>query len=218
MATVTTNVRPSETTIPGLTRRRVWANPDVRSHSLVVLTMVKLHLAPPAGTPRPELVQALDQGGDVEALLGPLSTVIELRTITRVRLNLLTNGLVVEYRADGVRPGRTVISMATAEEADALFTKLWRRLGEGFDLIPYQPDPWTTARGPVAVLAGIAVATAGLALLASAAADIFPPGSLLTQLDWRVIGGVGGAMMAVVQVWMYRRWTAPPARLEIARV
>jgi hypothetical protein len=120
---------PSTTTEPNLVRRRVWKAPEVRSHSLVVLTLPRLYLSPMTGEPKPETVAAIEQGGDMEAILGPLATAVELIAVRRVRLDLLDNTLHVEYQA-GQGKARTAIRFATAEAADTAFSKLSRRLIE----------------------------------------------------------------------------------------
>ena len=71
-------------------RRRVWAHPDVKSHSLVVLTFEQLCLAPLAGAPKAELVAAAEAGGDLDDLLGPLAVVVDLIAVRRLKLDLLT--------------------------------------------------------------------------------------------------------------------------------
>ena len=82
-----------------------------------------------------------------------------------------------------------------------------------------RPDAWAAARGPVAVLAGLLVATLALALVVSAADDLpaHPVASALRTMDWRVVCGFGGAALAVVQAMLYRRLTRPLARLDLAR-
>lgn len=203
-----------ETTIPGHTRRRVWAHPDARSHSLVVLTFEQLHLAPLAGAPKPDLVAAVEGGGPLDDLLGPLAVVVDLIAVRRLKLDLLANALVVEY-ARGLGTSRLTVVFATPEAADTCFTKLWRRLGDGYALQPYARDTWTLARAPLAVLAGVLLATAALVLALSAAEDMAsarPP-----RLDWRAVCAAGGVAAGAAQVWLYRRLTRPPVSLEVLR-
>jgi hypothetical protein len=109
------------------------------------------------------------------------------------------------------------VTFASAEAADVAFAMLWRRLGEGYELAPPRPDAWAVARGPVAVLAGLLVATLALALAASAAADLpdTPLTATLRAMDWRVVCGFGGAALAVVQAGLYRRLTRPASRLVL---
>src|SRR5579883_3013751 len=163
---------PSNTTIPGLTRRRVWKAPEVLSHSLVVLTFPRLYLAPMTGEPKPETVAAIENGADVESVLGSLATAIDLIAVERVRHELLTNTLIVEYRAAAAGKTRAVIRFAGAEAADAAFSKLWRRLGDEYRLKPFRPDPWVVARGPVAAILAVFAATAVLALGLNALEDL----------------------------------------------
>jgi hypothetical protein len=204
---------------PGSLRRRVWAAPAVRSHSLLVLTATRLYLMPLSDPPQPETIAAIENGADPEEALGPLVTTVELNAVQRLTHHLPSNTLTLEYRAIGI--ARVTMIFAVAEEADAAFAKLWRRLGDGFALTPHQPDAWTASRAPVAILVGLFTAIAALALTVSAADDFAAHSSplmgLLRSLDWRVVCGIGGAALAVVQVWLYRRFTRPPVQLELIR-
>ena len=231
-----------ENTLPGATRRRTWAHPEVRSHSLVVLTFDRLVVAPLGGTPRAEVVSAVEAGHDLDDLLGPLAVAINLIAVCRVRLDLLSNALVVEYAKGGLGTARVKVVFETPEAADACYTKLWRRLGDGFALQPDARDAWSAARAPLALLAGALLATAALALVLSvfedmasarAAAKVSTPGLggldgakslpqsplevLLGWMNWRAVCAVGGVAAGVAQVWLYRRLTRPPAALELAR-
>jgi hypothetical protein len=229
------NADPPETTLPGTTRRRLWVHPDVTSHSLVVLTFDQLHAAPLAGAPKPEVVAAVEAGSDLGDLLGPLAVVVDLAAVRDVRLELLRNALVVEYDTNGQSTGRLTVVFATPEAADACFTKLWRRLGTGFKLRPYKRDAWSAARAPLVLLVGVLVVTAALALLISVFEDTAParaaeqgtaqtarahakhPDGPLGWLGWRGVCALGGAAAAGAQVWLYRRLTQPPERLELVR-
>jgi hypothetical protein len=198
----------------------VWTAPDVRSHSLVVLTLPRLYLAPMTGEPKPETVAAIERGGDVEAVLGPLATVVELAGVRRVRHDLLTNTLHVEYTAGGHGRTRAAVTFATAEAADAAFSKLWRRLGDEFKLRPYRPDPWAVARGPVAAILGVVAAAGLLAIGLNALDDL----AAARQWEWagrlpgwQSVCGLAGAAAAGVTVWLYRRLTRPPERLDLVR-
>jgi hypothetical protein len=207
-----------------------------------VLTLDQLHLAPLAGTPKADTLAAVAAGADLDDLLGPLSTVVELSSVRRVKLDLLTNTLSIEYVGAGGGTRRATVVFATHEAADACFTKTWRRLGNEHQLLPYKQDAWALARGPLAVLAAVLAATATLALLVSvfddfaaarAAGAVSIPafGDLGTPvrvprtplevalgwINWRAVCGVGGAIAAGVQVWLYRRLTRPPAALELVR-
>ncbi len=215
----------NDTALHGFPHRRVWHAPVVRSHSLAVLTATRLYLTPPAGRPKPEILTAIETGADLDAVLDPLATVVELSAVRRATLDLLTNTLRLEYASAG-RPMQAVVGFASAESADALFTKVWRRLGDRFELTPHKPDPWVAARVPVAIMLGVLAATIVLALAASAADDLAgaragshpsPLVAALGRMDWRMVCGVGGAVLAIVQAWLYRRLTRPPARLELVR-
>lgn len=210
------NARPPETTLPGATRRRVWAYPEAKSHSLVVLTFDQLLVAPLAGPPKPEVVAAIE-GGDLDELLGPLAVAVDLAAVRHVVLDLLTNALVVEYTTDGRGVRRLTVTFATAEAADACFTKVWRRLGDDHKLQPYQRDVWAAARAPLALLAGALLATALLVLGLSVAEDTAAGRGRFGGPGWRTVCAVGGALAAGAQVWLYRRLTRPPEKLELKR-
>ena len=139
------NASTIATALPGGTRRRTWANPEVLSHSLVVLTFDRLYTTPLAGAPRPEVLAAADAGHDLDELLGPLAVVVDLFSVRQVKLDLLTNSLSIEYAkgrhghraADaGVREpgsGRRVLheDLAAARRRLHAQTSLTRRLGRG---------------------------------------------------------------------------------------
>lgn len=224
-----------DTTAPGATRRRVWAHPDVSSHSLVLLTATRLYLAPLAGVPKADLVSALENGGDPDELLGPLAVVVDLGAVRRLTLDLIRNALAVEYVSGGQGAARLTVAFAAPEVADLCFTKVWRRLGDGCRLQPYKRDAWALARSPVALLVGALVVTAALALaqsafedMASARAAALPADAphvvskgplerALGKLDWRAVCALGGAVAGLSQVWLYRRFTQPPRSLEVVR-
>ena len=213
-------------------RRRVWAHPDLTSHSLLVLTSDRLYLAPADASPDPELVAAAEAGADPDELLGPDATVLELSSIRRVKLDLLANELTI-HSAGATGPNPLTLGFASPEAADACFTKLWRQLGDGCELLPYRRDWPALARGPVVLLGAVLAITAALALTlgvfddyASARAVASfgdgpvprsPLEALIGWMDWRVVCGAGGAVAAAVQVWFYRRLTSPPLSLEVVR-
>jgi hypothetical protein len=222
------DIYPSDTEIPGLVKRRVWSYPELRSHSVMVLTARRLHLAPLAGEPRPEALAAIDKGIDLEKILGPLTTVIDLDGVRRVKLDLLANSLVIEYTAGGHAGVRATVVFKNAEDADACFSKLWRRLGETFTLAPYKRPSWALARAPLAMLFAVLVAVGvlvfGLNVAEDAATARAAEGAAKTVLDstlgwlnWKLVCGVGGVLAAALQVWLYRRLTQPPVRLELVR-
>jgi hypothetical protein len=236
------NASTLETALPAHTRRRTWSHPDVKSHSLVVLTFDRLYAAPLAGAPKPETLAAVEAGADLDDLFGPLAVAVDLVAVRRVKLDLLTNSLVVEYASGGIGTRRLTVVFATAEAADKCFTKVWRRLGDGCQLLPYQRDSWSLARAPLTLLAAVLLITAATALTLSvfedmasarAAAKVDTPGlgglgnkgnlpkspleALLGWMNWRVVCAVGGVGAAASQVWLFRRLTSPPLSLELMR-
>jgi hypothetical protein len=241
-STTTITESPLDAARAARARRRVWQHPDLTSHSFLVLTFEQLYLTPEAGSPKPEVVAAVEAGADLEQLLGSLAVVIDLVAVRRLRLDLLTNSLVIEYVGNGLSTSRQRVTFATPEAADACFTKIWRRLGDGFGLSSYRRDSWSLARGPLGLLLGALLVTAALAIVLSvfedmasarAASRVSAPGLgelgskmnlpqsplevLLSWLDWRTVCAVGGMVAAVSQVWLYRRLTTPPASLELIR-
>ncbi|HEX4609038.1 MAG TPA: hypothetical protein VH092_12600, partial [Urbifossiella sp.] len=86
-------VAPTTDTHPALpgTRRRVWAAPMVRSHGLLVLTGDRMVLSADHSPPRPEVKAAAEAGADLDNLLGPLATTVELSSIRRATLDLVRN-------------------------------------------------------------------------------------------------------------------------------
>lgn len=210
-----------------MNRRRVWSRPDLTSHALAVLTFHRLHLALPESKPD---VSAAEAGGNLDEQLGAEAVVIDLADVRRLHLDLLANTITIDH-AKGAGTNRQTLTFASPECADACFTKMWHRLGGGFQLQPYRRDPWAAARTPLVLLFGALLATAILATTLSihedtaaaraVAPDVAPLdsplGMLLSRLDWRWCCAVGGVVAALAQVWLYRRVTRPPVALELTR-
>jgi hypothetical protein len=203
----------------------MWSHPELSSHSVLVLTYDRFYLAPLAGTPKSTTLAAIDAGLDLDDLLGPLTTVIDLENVHQLTLDLLTNSLTIEYSGNNLKRSRVRLTFATPEAADSCFTKIWRRLGNEFQLAPYGRDAWHAMRTPLALLAAILIATAALAGILSVYEDMASTRTptlnhstvemLLGWMNWRVVCGVGGVAAACSQVWLYRRITAPPESLEL---
>ena len=210
-----------DTALPGLTRRRVWRAPQVRSHAVVCLTPAKLYLAPASDADPEAVATAVENGADPDAAFGPTAAVIEVTSVRKVTHDLLTNTLTVEHLRPAEAGGgvaAAAVEFATHEAADEAFTSVWRRLGERFALTPHTQDGWELARAPVAFMSGVLVATLTLSLVANAAADAggaSGPLALFAAADWRWVCGLGGAALAGLQVWLYRRLTRPPEALEL---
>jgi hypothetical protein len=219
---------PVDTCPPGTTRRRVWQAPAVRSHALLALTYTRLYLAPAGPPPRPETVAAILDGANLDDTFGPLAVAIDLAAVSRVYLDLTSNALVIEYDPTRGRPGsgvvgrkpRVEVALAFADHAtaDEVYTKVWRRLGPNFDLKTHGTATAESARRPLTVMAAVLAATAATALASALVSDLTDPPDLLAAfaaLDWRVVCGLGGAVLAGLQLWLYRRLTAPPTALEL---
>ena len=203
-----------DTTLPGLTTRLVWHGADLRSHALVVLTATRLYLVPADAVLVPGIAAELRAGVDVDAALGRAATVIDLGTVRRLELDLPRDTLRVETAG-----GAEAVRFATAEAADAAFTTAWRRLGDGFELVPYKLDGWDAVRPPVyamlGVLAGVFVLGLGLYVVNDTLGP--PPDYLAPLFNWRWVCGFGGGVLACLQVWLYRRLTASPEWLEVTK-
>ncbi len=166
---------------------------------------------------------------------------IDLVTIRKLSLDLLTNSLTLDYAGSGIGKSRLRLTFATPETADACFSKIWRRLGEGYQLAPYKPDAWRSVRAPLALLGLILLVTAVLVGMHSIhqdraatlahpthiGADETAPAvsaarsgwdAVFDWLNWKVVCGASGVAAAGSQVWLYRRLTAPPLALELSRV
>jgi len=188
-------------------------------------------------------VAAITAGGDVDELLGPLATSIDLTGVSRVKLDLLTNSLNVDYIGREYSTGRATLSFSSTEAADACFTKLWRRMGSGMKLNDYERDKVQLARAPLMLLFATLIVTAALALIISVFEDFgvareaagsgqaavgplgervdsipkTPLESLIGWMNWKVVCAIGGVIAAASQVWLYRRLTNPPGSLELIR-
>lgn len=210
---------------PGFVKRRIWVAPEVTSHAAIVLSATKLTLVPGTQPPRPELVDAVRAGAEPGEAFGPLVTVVHLGAVRSVAHDLIDNTVQLDAAAGtgttGAWTSRATVTFAAAEPADALFSKLWRRLGDDYKLRPDRPPAALAVRAPLAALAGILLATGLVAFGANAAADYGPaaPGWLapLNGLDWRLVATLGGIAAAIVQVGLYRRLTRPPVRLELIK-
>ncbi|MBA4066078.1 MAG: hypothetical protein C0501_20635 [Isosphaera sp.] len=233
---------PLDTVLPGHDRRRAWSHPELASHRLLALTFDRLYLAPLTNTPDPAAAAAVENGADLDRALGPLPVVIDLIAVRRLRLDLTTNTVAVEYVGTGLGVSRQAVTFSAPEAADACFARVWRRLGDGYELAPYRRAAWSAARAPLLLLLAALLATAVTALVLSvfedmaearSASRVGAPGlgelgvrtnlpqspleMLLGWLDWRAVCAAGGAVAAASQVWLYRRLTAPPTSLEVVR-
>ena len=171
--------------------------------------MPALNFAPPPETTRTE-VEA-----DLDTLVGPEATAFDQANIRRLRLDLLTNAVVVEYAGE-MGTDRLTIPFATAEAADAYFTRLWRRLGDSFALAPHSRDTWSLVRGPLLLLLGVLVIVAVCVGALSVIEDAGPR-PVAIGFDWKMVCALGGTVAALSQVWLYRRITSPPVALELIR-
>lgn len=208
---------PSDTTVPGLTQRRVWKAPQLLSHSLVVLTLPRLYLTPMTGAPKTEIIGQLQTVRLVETFLGPLATAIDLHAVRRVKYDLKSHWIAIDYFTPNDPKARTVIRFAPGEAADQFFAKLWRRLGENYQLQPVAPEWWAFARVPLVFIAAVLLFTTlsamGLNALSDWGADRHGVGRILP--GWKSVCIIGGGLVAAAQIWLYRLATRPPEQLEL---
>lgn len=180
-----------------------------------------MYLASVSFTATPETAEAILAGANLETVFGPLATVIDLPSVRRVTHDLVTNTLTIDYRPtlatrSGTIPtGQVVIQFDTHEAADEVFTKVWRRIADQVKLIQDRRPTWDLIRTPLAAIGGVLFATIVLALCAVVWTDTARPESGGFAPDWRWVCGLGGAVLAGLQVWLYRRWTTPPSKLEL---
>lgn len=221
MPTLKLPAGPMDTAAPGLTKRRVWQAPVVRSHALVALTFSRLYLAPANFTVPAGIADAILEGADLNTVFGPLGTVIDLPTVSRVAHDLEANTLTIDYRptlanrSGSIPTGQVVIQFETHEAADEVFTKLWRRIADRVKLVQDRRPTWDLIRTPLAAVGGVLLAVLVLSGVSIALADTAHPGAGGFAPDWRWVCGLGGVVLAALQVWLYRRWTTPPKKLEL---
>src|SRR5438094_4150249 len=134
------NTAPLATAVPSLVRRRVQSYPDLQSHSLLVVSPERLHLAPLDQTPDAAAAAAAETGTNPDELLGPLATAVDLDAIRRVKVDLLANAVTVEHAAGGLEAKQLALAFSSPEAADACFMRLWRQLGDRCELLPYRKD------------------------------------------------------------------------------
>ena len=222
----TTGQEPDVATqLPSFDKRRIWIAPLVSSHSAIILTATKLYLVPGLTPPPADHVSAVMNGAEPGSRFGQMMTVVTLGAVRSVTHDLLENRVHIDSRAGSGSTGewtsRVTISFTEAEPADALFAKLWRRLGDEFKLRPDRPPNSKAVQLPFVALFGILISTAVLGFAANSAADLgrATPSLLspLRSIDWRWIAVFGGIAAAIVQVWLYRRLTRPPVRLELIK-
>jgi hypothetical protein len=171
---------------------------------------------------RADAVDAILAGADLGGVFGPLGTVIDLPTVRRVTLDLEANSLAVDYRptlaggSGSIPTGQVVVQFDSYEAADEVFTKVWRRIADRVKLHQHRRPTWDLVRTPLAAIAGVLFATLLLSALAIGVGDSGRPDAAgWAVLDWRWVCGLGGVALAALQVWLYRRWTTPPVKLEL---
>ena len=194
-----------ETLSPGSTRRRVFVAPDLKSHAIAVLTFSRLYLGDPNPVPPdPELVDAIENGGaNIEKSLGSRHVHVDLPFVKRVKLDVPTATISIDYAALGMI--RSVsCTFNSAEPAEAMFGKIWRRVGdEEFDLKQNKPEPWQAVQLPLIV--GLAILIASLVT------------GIAGYVDWMIAATVGGIGLAAAAAVGFARLNGKATRLELIR-
>ena len=67
--------------------------------------------------------------------MGPHVIAVPYANILAVTVELTENRIQISYRSSRLDKGVVTIEMQSPELADALFGKLWRRLGSSFQLV-----------------------------------------------------------------------------------
>jgi len=101
---------------------------------------------------------------------------------------MLANDLIIEYTAGGTGRSRASLRFPRGA-ADAVFTKLWRRLGDGYALRPFRLDPWTAAKAPLIAAVTVIVVAALFALGLNALSDGVPPEQPAGPFGFRAAAG-----------------------------
>lgn len=191
--------RLEDTAPPGLLAVREWSRPAVASHAHVTLSAARLALKSHDGR----------------------EVTLTLSGLTRASLGLTTDAVELEHEQ---LPVPVRVRFADAATADEFFSRLVRRSGAGYDLGTDSPTQLELSRGPLGVMAAVLLATIVLAATVAGlpdalAGDPAPPPWLrgLARLDWRVVTGTGGTLLAVAQSQLLRRLARPPARLVLTR-
>lgn len=172
---------------------------------MIVLTFSRLYLGDPNPTPPdPDLVDAIEnKGANIEKSLGSRHVHVDLPFVKRVKLDVPSATITVDYAALGMT--RTVsCSFSAPEHAEALFGKIWRRVGnEEFSLNQNKPEPWAAIQLPFYV--GLAIL---LALLVTAGVG---------GVDWLVALAGSLLCLTIAGTVAYARLSGKPTRLELLR-
>lgn len=214
----------SQQTLPTFNKHRVWSFPEIQSHAVVVLTASKMYIVPGNAAPPEDKVRQLENGADPVDLFGSFVTIVKLEFVKKVVHELLTNEVQLEMNVSsqsGAWISRVDLKFKESDSADAMFTKIWRRLGDQFVVRPDRPTTAKAIQAPLFGLGVVLVLTAMFVWMANAAADFGTNVPVLLSpfknIDWKVIAIFGGILAALMQVWLYRSWTTPPNKLELIR-
>jgi hypothetical protein len=209
------NISPAtETTLPRVSRYRVWSQPELRSHSLAAVSGERLYLAASARQ-LPLHLPPIAADIEFERSLGTAVQAIDLNSIQRLTLDLTSNTVEIATRARDDELLQHSVHFTTSESADTFFTRLWQRLGSNVTLVPYSPGTWRLMRLPCMLLFGVLFITAIIVAAWSVLEDLDPQATAWLSTPW--ICAMGGMAAAAVQVWLYRRLTTPPTTLELIR-
>lgn len=220
-----------DTTLPGLTTRRIWQESELYSPGLILLTVNRLYIrSEPLSLSQSDL-QRLLIGGNVDEQLGPTTQMYPLTDLDHAALDLETYTVRLIFRGD--RPQPELLRFRSAAVADDFFTKLARRVQEQFQPIVPKFDVLQAMRTPIAAMFGVVTGMVTMNLLANSYADLSEYRFLLGDQSFelpgwyawadrffqifppRLMGTLSGAVLAILQLWAYRRLTQPPQSVEL---
>lgn len=227
--------------------RRVWISDEPNSANLIVLTSVQLFTARLTNERRTEAIERINQGAEIEPILGVLANRIELISITRMQFNLGTNTLRLDYEST-TSTKTEQIRFADEATGDEVFKLVRDKLGTGYRMLPLKRDPWAVAKLPLTVLLWTIVATVQLALGAEIIAymskvhaagpqtvavghevlgtgQAYLPQSplevlghfFLSNVTWQSITWLGATVSVGVICWLVVRLTQAPTCITLER-
>jgi hypothetical protein len=217
-----------ETTLPGLLTRRIWEASELESPYFVLLTANRVYVRNSPIELSESTIRKLLLGGQIEEILGNDVVCHELTQLKRGSLHLENQTVLLNFLK-----GNLSISFKSSAFADDFFTKLARRVQDRFRPEMAKVDVVRAMRSPLAAMAGILCVMVTISLLANSYADLSEYRFLMSDgtvelpawYGWvdrffqtippRFIGTLSGAVLALMQLWAYRRLTRQSQILEL---
>lgn len=217
-----------ETAIPGLTTRRLWQAPELRSPGFVLLTVNKLYRAEEARELSESEIQQLILGNRPDILEHPSVRVFELSELREARIELETGRCHVCFPRHHL-----VLDFDKPESADDFFAKFARRVQEHHEVIVPKADVLKAMRSPLVAMFGVLCFMIAHKLVSLSYRDLTESrflwnASAVELPAWypavdhffqtfppEFVGSLSGVVLALLQLWAYRRLTQPPAELQL---